>query len=59
MFWLLGDRRAMGMYDVLFLWVFIGFGDDNTFTKLPNMGYLALVEADVVYVCRVCYCFLA
>ena len=40
-----------------FSWVFVGLGDN--FTEFPYMGHLVLVETDVVYVCKVCYCFLA
>ena len=48
----------MGLYDVPFCGFLLQFGSEDNFTKFPNMGYLGLVEADVVYVCKVCYCIL-
>ena len=51
----IGDRRAMGL---AFLWVFVWFGDGGNFTEFQDMRYLVLIAADVIYVCKVCYCFL-
>ena len=42
-------------YKLYFFVFFVGFGGDNNFTEFINMGYLVLVEADVVYVCKVYY----